>query len=94
MTGECARSYRIGDGVIYQKLQDEAVILEMNSQMYYGLDSVATEMWELLLNQNDFDAVVDRMGAAYDVDTATLRSDLERLIETLTSARLLSPASA
>ena len=81
----------IGDAVIYQRLQDEAVLLDMNTQKYYGLDTVATDMWELLLEHHDVDVVVQRLSAIYDSEEVTLRKDLISLVENLVSVQLLKP---
>jgi hypothetical protein len=82
-------SVQIGESVIYQRLRNEAVLLEMNAQAYYGLDAVATEMWELLVEHHDVEVVLERLKAIYDVDEATVRKDLWALVDRMISAQLL-----
>lgn len=79
----------IGDGVIYQKLHDEAVLLEMGSQRYFGLNDVAARMWELLLEDGTIESVVRRLASVYDVPEKVLREDIHSLVRDLMAVNLL-----
>jgi hypothetical protein len=92
MNNPVPESVVIGDAVIYQRLHDEAVLLDMNAQTYYGLDVVATDIWELLLEHGEVEIVVERLKSVYDTDEATLRNDVQGLILKLKAARLLKSA--
>ena len=92
MNNPVHESVVIGDAVIYQRLHDEAVLLDMNAQTYYGLDDVATDIWELLLEHGDIELVVERLKRSYNSDEATLRNDVQDLILKLKAARLLKSA--
>jgi predicted transcriptional regulator len=77
------------DDVIYQALQDEIVLLNMNDQKYFGLDDVGSEMWKLLVEHGNVETVTDRLCSEYDVDRATVQADLDILIRNLLNAGLL-----
>jgi Coenzyme PQQ synthesis protein D (PqqD) len=77
------------EDVIFESLQDEIVLLDMNSQQYFSLDDVGSDMWKLLLQHGDINTVTDCLCAEYDVDRATVRKDLEALIENLVGRGLL-----
>jgi hypothetical protein len=79
----------IGDSVIYQKLNDESVILNLTTQDYYGLDDVGTSMWNLLVEKGDLESVVTELSLVYDIDQRTLRGDLHDLVEQLIGSNLL-----
>jgi len=81
---------QIGDSVIYQNLKDEIVILNMTSQIYYGLDDVGATMWRVLLEHGSTGAAFEKLKSIYAVDEATLRRDLEGLIQNLAAAKLLT----
>lgn len=66
--------------VLFQVVLDEAVLLNINDNHYYGLDDVATRMWQLLQASGDADVVVQQMLEEYEVDEATLRRDLASLV--------------
>ncbi len=79
----------IGDAVIYQQVNDEAVLLEMGSQAYFGLNDVGARMWQLLVEKGDVDAVVAELKGIYSTDESTLRHDIQALIGALLEAKLL-----
>ena len=79
----------LADDVLFKELQGEAVLLHLGSESYYGLDDVGTRMWQLLNEQHDMDDVVKKLLAEYDVEEASLRSDLAQLINQLADAGLI-----
>jgi hypothetical protein len=85
---------QIGDSVIYQRLKDEMVVLNIDNQHYYSLDDVGVSMWEALLEDGNIEAATARLRGLYQVDKATLRTDLESLVRDLLAAGLLKAATA
>jgi hypothetical protein len=84
----------IGESVIFQKLNDEAVLLNMSNQQYFGLNDTGARMWDLLVTLGAPGEVVARMAHDYDVPAATLQADLESLVNELLEAGLLRAVSA
>ncbi len=82
------------DEVIFQPLQDEIVLLNMKDQRYFGLDDVGSAMWKLLVEVGDLETVADRICVEYDVDRATVRSDLNSLVADLIAAGLITTAGS
>lgn len=79
----------IADSVIYQKLKDEVVLLNMDNQHYYGLDDVGSAMWHALLEHGEVDSAAVAIERDYEVDGKVLRADLENLVHALVDAGLL-----
>ena len=79
----------IGDGVIYQQLNEEAVLLELGTQRYYGLNQAGTAIWKFLLANGNVDSVVGKLVGIYDAPEETLRQDVRRLLAELLAANLL-----
>ena len=71
------------EGVLISKLQDEAVILNLESERYFGLDDVGTRILTVLTNSDSIEAAYESLLAEYDVDRTVLRQDLMALIESL-----------
>lgn len=82
----------IADGVLYQRIQDEAVLLNMDSQQFYGLNWTATRFWESLLELHDIQAAEDRLCAHFGGCQDSVRADLETLVATLLEAGLVKAA--
>ena len=79
----------IGDSVIFQSLGDEAILLNISTQQYYGLNSVGARMWSLLMESGDPKQVLATMGGVFEGDPALMLDDLTRLIQELLDAGLL-----
>jgi len=74
------QGFKAADGVLFQSVADEAVLLNMDDNHYYGLDDIATRMWQLLMEYGDEEAVVRQMLEEYDVEEAVLRQDFVALV--------------
>jgi hypothetical protein len=71
------------EGVLVQATLDEAILLNETNGYYYGLDPTGARMLELLLTLPSVDAVVTQLETEYDVDAATLHTDIGRLMREL-----------
>ena len=76
--------------VLVQELDGEAVLLDLGSERYFGLDDVATRMWQHLLEHRRLDRVCEEMQKEYDVDEATLRADVLQLVKELIEAGIVT----
>ena len=80
--------------VLFRELEGESVILNLKTENYFGLDEVGTRMWALLSGSGSVKAALDALLDEYDVDAATLRKDLEALVEKLSEQGLLEVKGA
>ena len=83
------RTVRISDDTIFRELAGEAVLLQLEKGMYYGLDGVATRLWNLLAEGGTLRAVVEQARTEFDVDPATLERDLVALVSDLSDRKLV-----
>jgi Coenzyme PQQ synthesis protein D (PqqD) len=70
-------------------LAGEAVILNLKSGMYYGLDSVGARIWNLIQEPKTVSAVLDTLLEEYDVEPDRCESDLFILLNDLAGRDLL-----
>jgi len=85
-----SRRLKIPDHVLHQNLQGEAILLDLESGVYFGLDEVGTRFWTLAGIHGRLDAVVDAMLEEFEVERAELEKDLESLVEDLVEKGLLA----
>jgi hypothetical protein len=80
--------------VLIRDLDGEAVLLNLNSEAYFGLDEVGARMWHHLTTATTIQAAYEQLLAEYEVEPDRLRQDLLDLIEKLVTHGLvdLSPA--
>ena len=74
---------RVPDDVLVSRLQEESVILNLDSERYYGLDDVGTRILSVLTNSDSIEAAYQSLLAEYEVDESVLRQDLLALVESL-----------
>jgi len=80
---------KVSDDVVFRILGNEAVILNLASGVYFGLDTVGTRMWQLMSEHGSTDNVIAAMLGEYEVEEGQLRSDLDKLIEQLNEKGLV-----
>lgn len=76
-------------GQIAAKMNDETVILNSNSGVYYGLNSIGETIWNLIQQPKTFAEVRDAMLTKYEVSSEQCQSDLLSLLEQLQSEGLI-----
>jgi coenzyme PQQ synthesis protein D (PqqD) len=74
---------RIPDDVLISRLQEESVILNLDSERYFGLDDVGTRVLNVLNASDSIEAAYGVLLEEYDVDGQVLREDLLALVESL-----------
>jgi len=72
--------------VVTRRLDDELVLLNLESENYFGLDEVGTRMWEVVTSSPNVEDAFEQLLSEYDVDAERLRDDLEQLLSRLVEA--------
>ena len=75
--------------ILISNLQDESVILNLNSERYFGLENVGNRFFSVLTSSDSIEAAYESLAAEYDVDRNALREDLVSLIEDLLAHGLI-----
>ncbi|MEZ4635084.1 MAG: PqqD family protein [Caldilineaceae bacterium] len=81
--------FQVDENVLFQTVVDEAVLLNLNDNHYYGLDDIATRMWELIIEHGNVEDVIHQMLQEYAVDEATLRRDFAALMAEMEARELI-----
>ena len=80
---------RVSKEVIFQELEGEAVLLNLQNGIFFSLNPVATRMWELLSELGQAEKVLKQLLQEYDASEEQLRQDLVAFIEKLKSKGLV-----
>jgi hypothetical protein len=82
------------DDVLFRALDAEAVLLNLKSGVYFGLNPVGTRAWQLLAEHRTLARVCDVMVDEYDVEREVLERDLLELGRQLQDAGLATVATS
>lgn len=75
--------------VISQEVSGETVLLDLESENYFGLDEVGTRIWQLIKETNDLQAIYQTLLAEYDVSEQRLQQDLDTLLAEISGLGLI-----
>jgi len=87
-------SITIPDDVLFRELDGEAVLLNLKTGTYFGLNPVATRMWQLIAEQHSLARVLEALAGEYEADRLVLENDLLELGRQLCASGLCRVASA
>ncbi|MBD2577740.1 PqqD family protein [Oscillatoria sp. FACHB-1406] len=77
------------EDVLIQHLEDEAVLLNLDNEAYYGLDDVGTRFFAVLQEANSIESAYQQLLEEYEVEPDTLKKDLLIFIEKLLAQGLI-----
>ena len=75
--------------VLVRFLDQESVLLNLETEQYFGLDETGTRMWQLVTTSPNIDAAYQELLAEYDVPPEMLRENLAELLGHLMEHGLL-----
>jgi len=82
----------ISPDVVFRDLDGEAVLLNLETGTYFGLNEVGTRMWNLLQQHSALQRVFENMQEEYEVAPEVLEQDLLRLVGQLCAQGLIRVA--
>ena len=74
---------QVNDDVLFQEIQGEAVLLNLKSGIYFGLDAIGTRIWQLFPKHQALSAIVQVITDEYEVTPDRCEADLLMLISEL-----------
>lgn len=80
----------IPEGVMVRQLEGESVLLNLNTESYFGLDDVGTRMWSVLTQSASIEAAFDVLREEYEVEPEQLQTDLGSFIDKLVESGLIN----
>ena len=75
--------------VLVRFLDRESVLLNLETERYFGLDETGTRMWQTVTSAPTIDAAYSQLLAEFDVEPELLRSNFTDLLTRLADNGLL-----
>jgi hypothetical protein len=83
------KSYKAAPHAAWRRVEDEIVILDLNTSLYYSLNEVGARVWELLNEGHSREDVARSIVEEYDADHKAAAKDIDSLIKELSQEKLL-----
>ncbi|MET1254979.1 PqqD family peptide modification chaperone [Aliikangiella maris] len=68
------------EDVVDAQIDDGTVMLDVESGHYYGLDAIATHIWQIIEQPQSVRHICDKLQAEYDVAEQQCQSDVIRFL--------------
>ena len=83
------QTYRRRAYLLEADLNDELLALEPQAGVCFGFNSVARDVWRELEQPRSFDQLRDKLVAEYDVSDEQCTTELQGLLDEMTTAKLI-----
>jgi len=94
MNMELTARVRLAKDVLIQKVGDDAILLNLNTENYFTLDEVGTRMINTLQESDSVKQAIQKLVQIYEVDETKLTNDAIRLVEECEQNGLLQVTEA
>ena len=81
--------YKASTKYLYSEIDSEAVILDVNSGTYFGLNEVSNRIWQLLQTPSSQARLIEQILEEYDAPKDQVTEDVEALLQNMLDAGLV-----
>ena len=83
------QSISLSPDVISQEVSGETVLLDLQTENYFGLDEVGTRIWQLIKETDDLKAIFNTLLDEYEVSEDRLQNDMGVLLGEISELGLI-----
>lgn len=84
-----SRPYIIPSTVIVQTVDDETLLFDSSTELFFALNEAGAMFWEVIKSHDQLQAVLDELFEMYDVDKTQLEDDLLMFVQGMTEQKLI-----
>lgn len=81
--------YQLADHVSFTDVDDDAVLLDLNTGAYYGLNHIGAQLLNQLKAHNSIEDAISFISEQYQTANNTVEADINELIEQLLAQKLI-----
>ncbi len=82
--------YAIPSTVMLQIVDEETLLFDSSTELFFTLNEVGTVMWEIMSENNALRAVYDELIEVFDIESEQLAADIEIFASSLAEQGLLT----
>jgi len=76
-------------GLLASDIDDEVVLLSLETDKYYGMDPVSARVWSLLAQPQRLADICQQLQAEFEVEGETCEGDVLEFVRSLADAKLV-----
>ena len=82
--------WQINPEILSSKIGEEVILMSMEAESYFGLDAIATRIWQLLSEKpSTIDELVVHLLKEFEINEITCKEDVIVFINELSSKKLI-----
>ncbi len=78
------------DSVTFEIVADEAILIDINTGIYFSLNEIGTEFWQMMDGSQTIEQQAATLAAKYEVEPEMVVSDLLELAEEMAKDNLIT----
>ncbi|MGF1542644.1 MAG: PqqD family protein, partial [Pleurocapsa sp.] len=82
-------TYKVSPNHLYSEIADEAVILDLESGVYYGLNSVGVDIWQWLQQPQTAQNLLSLVLEEYEVTPEQAEQDIQSILQEMLDKGLI-----
>lgn len=79
--------------VIYQLIENEVVIIRLDTGSYYNLDTIGAEIWQQVARRASIAEIVETLASCYSGDRTLIESATLKFVADLEAENLIRPGA-
>jgi hypothetical protein len=77
------------DEFVHSAIDNETVMMSIEQGEYYGLDDIATRIWNILDEPHSVNQICDLLQPDYDVDRQQMEQDVLAFLDEMVKGKIL-----
>jgi len=83
------KKYARNPAIISKTIDDEQILLNVETGDYFGLNEIGSDLWELIDGSNDLNGIIHRLLEIYEVEESVLAPDVTEFLNTLIDKNII-----
>jgi hypothetical protein len=79
--------------IMQSKIDEDVVMLDIDTGFYFGLDAVGSTIWSHLSHPISFEELIARLMSKYDIDRETCETETRLFLKQLLEKNIISKNS-
>ena len=80
---------RLNQELLQSEIDGETIMMSIDNGEYYGLNSVASRIWEILKTEPLFSELLDTLTSEYDIDKNQCKTETLEFLNKLVTTKLI-----